>query len=38
MEALFNPDYKPRTDLENGSYHDDEDEVDVTVPRNGTQS
>jgi hypothetical protein len=46
MEALFNPDYKPGTDLErqHGSYHDEVDEgvdggIDDTIPRvKATQS
>lgn len=39
MEALFNPDFKPRTDLETEAerYYDDEDnEVDNTIPRRGS--
>jgi hypothetical protein len=42
MEALFNPDYNPHTDLEHerGSYHDEADEeADATIPRaKGTQA
>ncbi|KAF2799786.1 general substrate transporter [Melanomma pulvis-pyrius CBS 109.77] len=36
MEALFNPDFKPHTDLEHehDGYHDEEDEeADATIPR-----